>query len=147
MNRSTSSSSSSSSSFSSASGSMSRTSGRLLSIAACSGCALLTVGTAITLLLPPPTATLLIDRSYCAPRQWQQVSQAYSRLYSQHQQKRSRLENVVFFSSLDQTAHAQPPHPSVVASLSTYGHPDSQRQTELEKTYANATVLSCHELP
>ncbi|MFK8182537.1 MAG: hypothetical protein AB8B99_04125 [Phormidesmis sp.] len=120
---------------------------RLCRLTVCSWCALLAVGLAIKLLLPLPAITLLLDRSYCNPDQWQQVSRAYTQLYQQHQQQRSRLERVVVFSNLNQTNYDHPPHPTTVKTLATYGQYDPQRQATLEETYPNTTVLSCHTSP
>ena len=83
------------------------------------------MGLAVKLVLPIPTVTLLLDRSYCDPDQWQKISQEYARLYRQHQHQRLRLEKVVFFSNLSQTNYKKPPHPNVVELLTTYGQFES----------------------
>lgn len=104
----------------------------------------LIAGLLINFLFAIPTLAVLIDRSYCSPSQWQQVSQTYTNLYHQHQSSQVRLQPVVLFSDLGQEILASPPLPETIQALSTYGHPDMQRQAELQKTYPKTQLLSCH---
>lgn len=100
-------------------------------------------GLMINIFFAIPTVTLLIDRSYCPNNQWQQVTQAYTDLYDQHQRGKLRLQRVILFSSLDQEILNSPPLPETVAALSTYGHSNHQRQINLQETYPNFRFLGC----
>lgn len=91
-----------------------------------------------------PTITVLIDRSYCSPDQWQQVSHTYTDLYRQHQWRQLHLQTVILFSQLGQEIFASPPMPTKIQNISTYGHPDRQRQAELQKAYPKTQLLGCH---
>jgi hypothetical protein len=104
----------------------------------------LITGLLISWLFAIPTLTVLIDRSYCPPNQWQQVSQSYTDLYRQHQQRRLQLQPIVLFSNLGQEVFASPPPPEVIQALSTYGHSDLHRQAELQKSYPKTQLLGCH---
>jgi hypothetical protein len=90
---------------------------------------------------PLPQHVVLIDRSYCAPAQWQQVSQAYAELYRQHQSHQIQLKTVVVFSHLGQEVYDRPL--PTIANLSTYGRPDVSRQSQLQTTYRDAQLLTC----
>lgn len=107
------------------------------------GLAFLVTGLIINLFFAIPTMTLLIDRSYCPNNQWQQVTQAYTDLYDQHQRGKLRLQRVILFSSLDQEILNSPPLPETVAALSTYGRSNHQRQIKLQETYPNFRFLGC----
>jgi hypothetical protein len=104
----------------------------------------LITGLLISWLFSIPTLTVLIDRSYCPPSQWQQVSQTYTDLYHQHQRSQLHLQTVVLFSNLGQEVLASPPLPEAIRALSTYGHSDLHRQAELQKAYPKTQLLGCH---
>ncbi len=101
------------------------------------------MGVLISLFFPIPVSPLLIDRSYCPPEQWQQLTQAYQELYQNHQQKKIRLDPVIFVNSLGEEPQPLPPTPEAIAELSTFGRPDGDRLQQLQKQYANAKILSC----
>ena len=104
----------------------------------------LMTGLLISWLFAIPALTVLIDRSYCPPDQWQQISQTYTDLYHQHQRRQVNLQTTVLFSNLGQEVFSSPPQPEAIQTLSTYGHFDLQRQAELQKTYPKAQLLGCH---
>ncbi|PSB17078.1 hypothetical protein C7B65_19905 [Phormidesmis priestleyi ULC007] len=85
-----------------------------------------------------PGSVVLIDRSYCAPTQWQQVAQAYERHY-----QTSRLQTVILFNDLSQENLSPAPTPSVVRNLTTYGRSNPVRLSELQRIYPNAQLLNC----
>ncbi|NJO39199.1 MAG: hypothetical protein HC769_12695 [Cyanobacteria bacterium CRU_2_1] len=116
---------------------------RLLKTLGFSWLAFLITGLLISWFFAIPTITVLIDRSYCPPDQWQQVSQTYTNLYRQHQRRQLRLQTVILFSNLGQDVFVSPPMPAVIQTLSTYGHSDKQRQTELQKAYSKTQLLDC----
>ncbi|MEM9220617.1 MAG: hypothetical protein AAGD25_40640 [Cyanobacteria bacterium P01_F01_bin.150] len=116
---------------------------QLLKSVGLSWLAFLVVGLAIAWLAPIPKLTVLLDRSYCPANQWQQVAQAYSQLYDQHQHRRLILEQVVMVSDLGQDAFASPPTPDAVRQISTYGQRDGDRLSQLQSTYSNSEVLGC----
>jgi hypothetical protein len=90
-----------------------------------------------------PAITVLIDRSYCPAAEWQQVVQAYTELYQQHQQRRLQLQSVIMFSSLGEEKSLIPPKPEVLQQLPTYGRSQRQRQLQLRKDYPQAKILQC----
>jgi hypothetical protein len=105
--------------------------------------AFLIAGLLINLFFAIPTITVLIDRSYCSPSQWQQISRTYAELYQQHQNRQLRLQTVVLFSDLDQEVLSSPPLPETIQALSIYGHSGTNRQAELQKAYPKTQLLSC----
>ena len=117
---------------------------RLLKTLGFSWLAFLITGLLISWFFALPTITLLIDRSYCPPNQWQEVSQTYTDLYHQHQRRQLHLKTVILFSNLGQEVFTSPPIPATIQTLSTYGHADLNRQAELQKTYSTTQLLGCH---
>jgi hypothetical protein len=105
--------------------------------------AFLITGVLISWLFAMPAITVIIDRSYCPPTEWQQVVQNYTQLYQQHQQRRLRLQSVILFSSLAEEKFATPPQPEVLQKSSTYGRPQPQRKSQLQKQYPQAQILQC----
>lgn len=118
---------------------------RLFQTLGASWLAFLATGLLISWLFAIPTTTLLIDRSYCPTSEWQQVVQAYTELYQQHQQHRLQLRSVILFSSLGEESFASPPVPADLQQVSTYGHSDSQRQSQLQQTYPQSRLLQCSQ--
>ena len=103
----------------------------------------LVTGLAINQVFAPAEIAILIDRSYCSPAQWQQVSQQYDALYQQHQRQDMQIQAVVLFSSLAKEVRSLPPTPTEIQSLATYGQPNPQQQQQLEAAYPKHKVLSC----
>ena len=85
-----------------------------------------------------PHSILLIDKSYCPPKQWQRVSQTYAQKYHN-----SQVHTVILFDDLGQEKLSPPPEPSVISQLSTYGRSNLKRQSQLKQTYPKAQLLSC----
>ncbi len=123
---------------------MTRLNRSLLQILGLGWLCFLVAGLVISLVFGIPKLVVLVDRSYCPPDQWQQVTQTYEALYQQHQQQHLNLQTVILFSNLGHEVFSPPPAPATIQNLSTYGRPDSQRQAELQKTYPKARLLSCH---
>jgi hypothetical protein len=86
-----------------------------------------------------PGSILLVDKSYCSPEQWQRLAQTYAQKY-----QNSQLHTVILFDDLSQEKFSPPPNPSVISQLSTYGRSNLKRQSQLQKTYPKAQLLSCH---
>lgn len=105
--------------------------------------AFIITGLLLSRLLAVPTATILIDQSYCKPAQWQAVAQEYAQLYQRQQQQQLQIESVILFSDLGQTEIAPLPTPADIQALSTYGRPNLERQKELQTEYPNAILLKC----
>lgn len=101
------------------------------------------VGAAIAFGFPPPQITVLVERSYCAPNQWQQVAQTYADLYRQHQNRAIQIKSVVLFSDLGQEVLAVPPDPQALRSINTYGRTNLQKQQQLSTTYPQSRLLTC----
>lgn len=101
-------------------------------------------GFLINQVFAPVAIAILIDRSYCSPSQWQQVSQQYANLYHQQQQQEILIQSVVLFSSLAKDVRSLPPTPTEIQQLATYGQPNPQQRQQLELDYPNHKVLSCN---
>ncbi len=91
-----------------------------------------------------PGVTVIIDRSYCSPAQWQGVTQAYADLYDQDQQQRISLDQVIYVSDLGQETAPQIPTPEQVETLNTYGRFNPSQLEAALKAQPQARVLSCH---
>jgi hypothetical protein len=102
------------------------------------------LGLGLRHLLASPSVTVVIDRSYCAPAQWQQrVGDRYADLYSQQQQRQISIDRVIYISDLGQEEAATVPSPAEVQALSTYGRPNPAQMQQATQTHPNATVLTC----
>ena len=90
-----------------------------------------------------PNFVLLIERSYCPPQKWQQVVQAYTDLYRQHQQNLVKIESVVLFNDLGKEVLTTVPTPEELRGLRTYGRSNLQKEAELRKAYDRVKVIRC----
>ncbi|BAU67516.1 hypothetical protein STA3757_49380 (plasmid) [Stanieria sp. NIES-3757] len=91
-----------------------------------------------------PQVTVIIDRSYCQPQQWQeQVVKAYERLYNQHP-SRLKIERVVSFSDWGIESFPQIPSPHKIETLATFGRQNQQLRQQLEAKYDSFQILSCN---
>ena len=115
---------------------------RLIATLCCTGCAFGLAGAAVTAFLPVPKQTILLDRSYCPPEQWQVLARDYARLYSQHQRKIATISEVVTFSNLGSQPLAELPTPADVEQMRTFGlSAEVERQTLQQQYGHDATVL------
>ncbi len=115
---------------------------RLIVTLGCGGLAFGLAGAAVSAFLPIPHQTILLDRSYCPPEQWQGVVQDYSRLYSQHQRKVVVIAEVITFSNLGSQPLAEIPSPSEVEQMSTFGRSAEVQQEQLLQSHDDdSTVL------
>ncbi|WP_035991601.1 hypothetical protein [Leptolyngbya sp. KIOST-1] len=102
------------------------------------------LGLGLRQLLASPRVTVVIDRSYCAPAQWQQrVGDRYADLYEQQQQRQITIDQVIYVSDLGQEVAATVPSPQEVQTLSTYGRPNPDQLQQATQANPDATVLSC----
>lgn len=116
---------------------------KLFKILSTYGLSLGIAGVVIAFLFPPPRITVLIERSYCPPEQWQQLVQSYTDLYQKHQNRELQIKEVVLFSELGQEVLTLVPNPEAILSLNTYGRSSPQRQHQLSSTYPHAKILNC----
>lgn len=94
--------------------------------------------------LSGPAVTVIIDRSYCAPAQWQQqVGDRYASLYAEQEQRQLTIDQVIYVSDLGQEVAAAIPSPEDVQTLSTYGRPNPTQMQQATTENPDATVLSC----
>lgn len=91
-----------------------------------------------------PTLTLVIDRSYCDPAQWQPIAASYATLYEQHRQGRLRIEQVIYVSDLGAVAAETIPTPAEVNSLTTFGRFNASQMEQITQAKPDAQVFSCH---
>ena len=102
------------------------------------------LGVGLGQLLASPGVTVVIDRSYCAPAQWQQrVSDRYAALYEQQQQRQITIDQVIYVSDLGQEVAAEVPSPQEVQALSTYGRRSADQMQQAMVEHPDATVLTC----
>ncbi len=87
--------------------------------------------------------TLLIDRSYCPPAQWQKVVETYRDFYTQNQEKKIKITSVVLFSDLAEETLNPLPTPEEISRINTYGKPNPNRQKEVQKKMSSGKILSC----
>ncbi|HIK43513.1 MAG TPA: hypothetical protein IGR64_01360 [Leptolyngbyaceae cyanobacterium M65_K2018_010] len=97
--------------------------------------------------LMPPTITVIIDRSYCAPSQWQPLAAAYADLYEQQTQQRLKIDQVIYVSDLGQEVAPTPPTPDEVRQLSTFGRFNPAQMERAKQAQPGARVLSCQGGP
>ncbi|NJN22658.1 MAG: hypothetical protein HC812_17650 [Leptolyngbya sp. RL_3_1] len=98
---------------------------------------------AIRTVFAAPDVTLLVDRSYCEPSQWQAVAEQYADLYQQHQRGSITISATIFFSDLGEETSDQVLTPEAFQDLTTYGRPSPDRQAALEASHPQAQRLSC----
>lgn len=102
------------------------------------------LGLGLRQLLASPRVTVVIDRSYCAPAQWQQrVSDRYADLYEQQQQRQITIDQVIYVSDLGQEVAPTVPSPQEVERLSTYGRRNAEQMQQATADNPDATVLAC----
>ncbi|MGB3138235.1 MAG: hypothetical protein WBG38_00335 [Nodosilinea sp.] len=101
------------------------------------------LGLGLRQILAGPAVTVIIDRSYCAPAQWQQVSEQYGDLYAQQQEGQLTIDQVIYVSDLGQEIAAAVPSPAAVQALSTYGRSGSAQLQQAAENYPDATLLTC----
>jgi hypothetical protein len=114
---------------------------QLLRVLGITWLAFLISGVVISVGFTAPQITLLIDRSYCSPNQWQSVVAQYEQIYQQHNEV--RIKAVVLFSDLGEEVRSRPPKPSEIAALSTYGQMNPARRQYLHRNYPNSKILGC----
>ena len=101
------------------------------------------LGLGLRQLLASPRVTVVIDRSYCDPAQWQQVADQYADLYSQQQQRQITIEQVIYVSDLGQIVPDPLPSPQAVRPLTPSGLSDPQQIQQATEANPGATLLSC----
>ena len=92
-----------------------------------------------------PTITVIIDRSYCAPAQWQTLATEYTTLHEQYTQKRLNIDQVIYVSDLGQVVAEEIPTPDEVRALNTFGLFNETQMNQALQAQPKAEVLSCHE--
>ncbi len=116
---------------------------RLLQILAVGWLAFLGVGFGIRQAFSGPTVTIIIDRSYCDPARWQQITTEYGQLYSQHQQKRLTINQVIYVSDLGQEVATDIPSPAQLQAMGTYGRFNGEQLQQITAAYPEAEVFAC----
>lgn len=97
----------------------------------------------IRVVFAAPVVTVLIDRSYCEPAQWQQVAADYTAIYDRDRRGDIVLDSVILFSDLGTEVLDDPPSPDTIRTLQTYGRPNPQRRSELSAKYPDTQLLTC----
>lgn len=102
------------------------------------------LGLGLRQLLAGPAVTVIIDRSYCDPAQWQErVGNRYASLYAEQEQRQLTIDQVIYVSDLGQEVAAAIPSPEDVQTLSTYGRANPTQMQQATTENPDATVLSC----
>jgi hypothetical protein len=86
---------------------------------------------------------VIIDRSYCAPQNWMQVSQKYETFYQRHRQGQQVIIQVMLIHDLGTEVLPNIPTPETISHLSTYGRPDLSLRTQVQNQYPQAQLLFC----
>jgi hypothetical protein len=116
---------------------------RLLQILAVGWLAFLGAGIGLRQALSGPRVTIIIDRSYCEPSRWQQITEDYAALYDQHQNKRLTIDQVIYVSDLGQEVTEGIPSPEALQDLGTYGRFNAEQLQQAIAAYPSAEVLAC----
>ncbi|MEL7036985.1 MAG: hypothetical protein AAFO04_15380 [Cyanobacteria bacterium J06592_8] len=122
---------------------MNRLTRYLLKLLGLTGVGFLIANFAIGLFFPIPEVAVLVDRSFCPPEQWQNLSQTYGKLYRQNQQKQILLNPVILFSDLGEEVLKSPLEPQEFRTLKTFGRSNDERLSQLKTQYTHAEVLNC----
>lgn len=102
------------------------------------------LGLGLRQILASPRVTVVIDRSYCAPAQWQRVSDRYADLYEQQQQRQITIDQVIYVNDFDGQQVADTiPDPAEVQALRLFGQPNPAELQQAAADHPGATVLSC----
>ncbi len=117
---------------------------RLIRILALGWLAFLGLGFGLRQAFTSPAVTVIIDRSYCAPTQWQPLAEEYAALYEQQTQQRLNIEQVIYVSDLGQEVAAEVPTPEQIRTLSTFGRFNEAQMNQAIAAQPEATVLSCN---
>jgi hypothetical protein len=118
---------------------------RLLQILTVGWLAFIGAGFGLRQVLSGPAVTLIIDRSYCDPTRWQQITDDYGALYEQHQQQRLTIEQVIYVSDLGQEVARDLPTPETLQDMGTYGRFNGEQLQQATAEHPQATVLVCGE--
>ncbi|QQE66012.1 hypothetical protein GFS31_27070 [Leptolyngbya sp. BL0902] len=94
--------------------------------------------------LAGPTVTVIIDRSYCAPAQWQPIAANYAALHEQHRQGRLRIGQVIYVSDLGTVVAETVPTSEEVSRLTTFGRFNPTQMEQVLQAQPGAEVFSCH---
>jgi hypothetical protein len=116
---------------------------RLLTIIGIGWLSFLITGLIIVNVFAASEITLLIDRSYCPPNQWQKVVENYRDFYIQNQEKKIKITEVILFSDLAEETLNPLPTPEQISQINTYGKPNPDRQKELQNKSISGKILSC----
>lgn len=116
---------------------------RLLQILGLGWLAFIGTGWGLRQTIQGPSTVVVIDRSYCAPDQWQQVADAYSDLYDQAQNRQLQIKQVILLNDLGEEVRQSPPAPTEIQSLNTFGLADPARVQELAEQFPSTKVLTC----
>lgn len=118
---------------------------RLLQILMVGWLAFLGAGVGLRQALSGPRVTVVIDRSYCDPTRWQQITVDYGDLYQQHRQKRLTIDQVIYVSDLGQEVAETIPTPEALEALGTYGRFNAEQLQQATEAYPDAEVFACEQ--
>lgn len=116
---------------------------RLMTILGVGWLAFVGLGFGLRQALSGPRITVVIDRSYCDPSQWQQVTAAYTSLYEQQQQQQLTIAQVVYVNDLGQEVATSLPSPADISRLGTFGRFSAEQLQQAREAYPEARVLVC----
>jgi len=117
---------------------------RLILTLALGWIAFLSLGLGLRQGLARPTVTVIIDRSYCAPAQWQPIAVNYAALYEQHRQGKVQINQVIYVSDLGPVVADAIPTPEDVSRLSTFGRFNPTQMDQARQAQPDAEVFSCN---
>ncbi len=120
---------------------------RLLQTLAVGWLAFLGAGVGLRQALSGPTVTIIIDRSYCDPARWEQITTDYGELYNQHQQRRLTIDQVIYVSDLGEEVAEELPSPEAIMTMSTYGRFNADQLRQTTAAHPDAEVFACSSNP
>ena len=116
---------------------------RLITIVGIGWLSFLITGLIVVNVFATSEITLLIDRSYCPPNQWQKVVETYGNFYKRNQEKQIKINSVILFSDLGEETLNPLPTPEEISQINTYGKSNPNRQKELQNKSISGKILSC----
>jgi hypothetical protein len=116
---------------------------RLIQILAVGWLAFIGAGLGLRQALSGPTLTIIIDRSYCDPSRWEQITESYGELYNQHQQKRLTIDQVIYVSDLGEEVAQELPAPAELQNMGTYGRFNAEQLDQAVTAHPDARVFAC----
>ena len=119
---------------------------RLIQTLGLGSLAFLGIGFVLRYVVQQPEVTVVIDRSYCPPNQWQErVVTPYADLYQQSQANQLQIKQVVIVTDIDQIILPDIPAPEALGN--PFGQvPEPETIEVIQETFPGSIFFRC-EIP